>query len=90
MAIIQTSKRQTCINTILRTFCFSGIKLTFKLTIASQLIVDLSLTAKTQTCVGTVSIGAVSPGVDRFHFAVEMKFVAIFIINFRCMNGSDA
>lgn len=87
MTIIQASKRQTCINAILRTFCFSGIKLTFKLAVTGKLIVDLRLTAKTQTCVGFISISTISPGMGCFYFAVEIQLVAIFIINFRCMNG---
>ena len=87
MAVIQASKRQTCLNAILRTFCFRGIKLTLKLAITGQLIVDLCLTAKTQTRVGLIGVIAVSPGMDRFYFAVQIQFVAIFIINFRCMNG---
>ena len=75
MAVIQASKRQTCVNAILRTFCFRGIKLTLKLAITGQLIVDLCLTAKTQTRVGTIGISAVTPGMDRFDFAVQIRLL---------------
>ena len=68
-------------------FRFVAGEFRFPTTVAGQLVINLRLAFDTETDIGLVAIFTVivADVVHRFDFAVDVQFVAVFIINFCCL-----
>ncbi|CAH0311006.1 hypothetical protein SRABI106_04047 [Rahnella aquatilis] len=59
----------------------------FPLAVAGDQVINLCLAFKTETNITLVAViaGSVREVMQTFHFTVQVQFIAVFIINFRCV-----
>ena len=91
IAHLHTREGQTRPGLIVRTFGVVCLNVVFPLCEAGHHVVDLGFTFEAQSHIGLIAIfrRVVREIMQTIYFAIQIQFIAVFIINFSCVSGAS-